>query len=273
MEGFTGSAAALRAAAADAADDARPTATWPRGSTNWPSGSACGRQPGVLLVDHPGLLFVCGLWGPRLVLPRSLPGSLSAADMDQVILHELAHLRRGDLYWGWTIELARILYFFHPLVYWVGLLPAPGAANWPATRWPWPSAGTPPATMPRRWSRGQPCLKKRTPELPTGVQFTHKFCGTTFLSGLVVCQSQGLNPHGRTPFEWSPWAGNGWCPSRRIPLDSPAGRDILAYGFGISEHGAIPWLSRSCKRRGVSRWAFVPATTVGNDGGKVVSHP
>jgi beta-lactamase regulating signal transducer with metallopeptidase domain len=78
------------------------------------------RGPRVLLVDHPGLVFVCGLWGPRLVLPRTLPAALSAADMDQVVLHELAHLRRGDLYWGWTIELARILYFFHPLVYWVG---------------------------------------------------------------------------------------------------------------------------------------------------------
>ncbi len=40
--------------------------------------------------------------------------------LDQVVLHELAHLRRGDLYWGWTIELARIIYFFHPLIYWVG---------------------------------------------------------------------------------------------------------------------------------------------------------
>jgi beta-lactamase regulating signal transducer with metallopeptidase domain len=77
------------------------------------------RQPSVVLVDHPGLLFVCGLWGPRLVLPRSLPESLRPADMERVILHELAHLRRGDLYWGWTIELARIIYFFHPLVYWV----------------------------------------------------------------------------------------------------------------------------------------------------------
>ena len=78
------------------------------------------RRPQVLLVDHPGVLFVCGLWRPKLMLPRTLPGTLSAADMDQVVLHELAHLRRGDLYWGWTIELARTIYFFHPLVYWVG---------------------------------------------------------------------------------------------------------------------------------------------------------
>jgi hypothetical protein len=94
------------------------------------------RAPRVLLVDHSGLLFVCGLWKPKLILPRTLPGTL-AGDcpdfchskngtvplydaLDQVVLHELAHLRRGDLYWGWTIELARTIYFFHPLVWWVG---------------------------------------------------------------------------------------------------------------------------------------------------------
>jgi beta-lactamase regulating signal transducer with metallopeptidase domain len=78
------------------------------------------QAPRVLLVEHSGLLFVCGLWNSKLVLPRTLPGSLFAAEMDQVVLHELAHLRRGDLYWGWTIELARTIYFFQPLVYWVG---------------------------------------------------------------------------------------------------------------------------------------------------------
>jgi beta-lactamase regulating signal transducer with metallopeptidase domain len=40
--------------------------------------------------------------------------------LDQVILHELAHVRRRDLIWGWIPELARLAYFFHPLVYWVG---------------------------------------------------------------------------------------------------------------------------------------------------------
>jgi beta-lactamase regulating signal transducer with metallopeptidase domain len=77
------------------------------------------RVPRVVLVEDDGPLFVCGLWRPRLVLPRRLMASLSSAERRQVILHELAHLKRRDLLWGWPVEIARIVYFFHPLVYWV----------------------------------------------------------------------------------------------------------------------------------------------------------
>ena len=46
--------------------------------------------------------------------------SLSPAECRQVILHELAHVKRHDLLWGWTAEIARMVYFFHPLVWWLG---------------------------------------------------------------------------------------------------------------------------------------------------------
>jgi beta-lactamase regulating signal transducer with metallopeptidase domain len=64
-------------------------------------------------------LFVCGLWRPRLVLPRRLMALLDPSQRRQVILHELAHVKRRDLAWGWPVEIARIVYFFHPLVHWV----------------------------------------------------------------------------------------------------------------------------------------------------------
>ena len=64
-------------------------------------------------------LFVCGLWRARLVLPSRLMVSLGLAERRQVIMHELGHVKRRDLAWGWLVEIARIVYFFHPLVYWV----------------------------------------------------------------------------------------------------------------------------------------------------------
>jgi beta-lactamase regulating signal transducer with metallopeptidase domain len=77
------------------------------------------RVPAAVSVEGECPLFVCGLWRSQLVLPSRLLASLSGAEQRQVILHELAHIKRHDLIWGWPVEIARIVYFFHPLVYWV----------------------------------------------------------------------------------------------------------------------------------------------------------
>jgi beta-lactamase regulating signal transducer with metallopeptidase domain len=76
------------------------------------------RMPAAVTVATDCPLFVCGLWRPRLVLPSRLMASLDEARRRQVILHELAHVKRHDLPWGWPVEIARMVYFFHPLVYW-----------------------------------------------------------------------------------------------------------------------------------------------------------
>jgi beta-lactamase regulating signal transducer with metallopeptidase domain len=75
--------------------------------------------PTVISVDGDCPMFVCGLVHPKLVLPNSLLASLGPVERRQIVLHELAHLRRRDLYWGWLIEIAKIVYWFYPLVYWV----------------------------------------------------------------------------------------------------------------------------------------------------------
>jgi len=77
------------------------------------------RVPPVVSVAADCPVFVCGLWQPRLVLPSRLMASLDRPARRQVVLHELAHIKRRDLAWGWPVEIARIVYFFHPLVYWV----------------------------------------------------------------------------------------------------------------------------------------------------------
>jgi beta-lactamase regulating signal transducer with metallopeptidase domain len=77
------------------------------------------RGPSIALIDADCPLFICGLRRPVLVLSRSLAASLERSRLQQVILHELAHLKRHDLLWGWTAELGRVLYFFNPIVHWV----------------------------------------------------------------------------------------------------------------------------------------------------------
>ena len=77
------------------------------------------RTPRVLTVDKERSPFVCGVWRPVIVLPKSLEKLLADGLLDPVILHELAHVKRLDLLWNWIPQIARTLYFFNPIVHWV----------------------------------------------------------------------------------------------------------------------------------------------------------
>src|SRR5262249_45566953 len=77
------------------------------------------RRPALFLTDGEGAPFVCGLLRPVLVLPRGLMAELDPDHWREVVLHELGHLKRCDLWWGWLPALARLVYFFHPVAHWV----------------------------------------------------------------------------------------------------------------------------------------------------------
>ncbi len=77
------------------------------------------RPPCLVTIEGGASPFVCGVIRPTLVLPRPLLAPLSAERWRAVILHELAHLKRGDLIWAWLPELARIILWFHPVSHWV----------------------------------------------------------------------------------------------------------------------------------------------------------
>jgi len=77
------------------------------------------QRPTLLLTNGQGIPFVCGLLRPVLVLPRGLMAELGQDHWREVVLHELAHLKRRDLWWSWLPTLARVVYFFHPVAHWV----------------------------------------------------------------------------------------------------------------------------------------------------------
>jgi beta-lactamase regulating signal transducer with metallopeptidase domain len=77
------------------------------------------RAPPVLLTSEAISPLVCGVFRAVLVLPAGLLTSIDEAACRQVVLHELAHVKRRDLLWGWLPEIARSLYFFNPVGHWV----------------------------------------------------------------------------------------------------------------------------------------------------------
>lgn len=65
--------------------------------------------------------MVTGLWRARIVLPVGLESILPSEDVRMVLLHELAHVKRGDLWMAWLAWIAGALHWFNPAVrYFVG---------------------------------------------------------------------------------------------------------------------------------------------------------
>jgi beta-lactamase regulating signal transducer with metallopeptidase domain len=60
---------------------------------------------------------VCGLYRPVILLPQALVEQLPPAQLRAVLLHELTHLRRGDVWANCVQSLLQIVYWWHPLVW------------------------------------------------------------------------------------------------------------------------------------------------------------
>jgi len=59
----------------------------------------------------------CGLRRPAILIPESLPAKLNQQALEAVLLHELAHLKRGDLWVNLIQTILQIAYFYNPLLW------------------------------------------------------------------------------------------------------------------------------------------------------------
>ncbi|MGB8011585.1 MAG: M56 family metallopeptidase [Terriglobales bacterium] len=60
-----------------------------------------------------------GFWKPTIVLPAWALGEMQPDDLNVILLHEFAHLRRGDDWTNLIQKIVRALFFFHPAVWWI----------------------------------------------------------------------------------------------------------------------------------------------------------
>ena len=54
-----------------------------------------------------------------VLLPLSALTSLGPDELEVVLAHELAHVRRADFFWNILQTIAETLFFFHPAVWWI----------------------------------------------------------------------------------------------------------------------------------------------------------
>jgi len=77
------------------------------------------RLPRLLISLKAEVPMAIGWIKPVVLLPASMVTGLSSAQLDMLILHELAHIRRHDYLVNFLQTLVEILFFFHPAIHWI----------------------------------------------------------------------------------------------------------------------------------------------------------
>ncbi len=79
-----------------------------------------GPRPVVLCAsDRVQVPTAIGFFKPAVVIPTWLLNDLSPDELHQIVLHELAHLRRRDDWTNLAQQIVKALFFFHPAVWWI----------------------------------------------------------------------------------------------------------------------------------------------------------
>jgi beta-lactamase regulating signal transducer with metallopeptidase domain len=78
------------------------------------------RQVMICSSDRVRVPTAVGFMKPAILLPVWALQELSPLELNAVLLHELAHLRRRDDWTNLAQEILRALFFFHPALWWVG---------------------------------------------------------------------------------------------------------------------------------------------------------
>jgi beta-lactamase regulating signal transducer with metallopeptidase domain len=77
------------------------------------------RRVALCTSDQVRVPTAIGLTKPAIVIPRWAIDELSHEELNQVVLHELAHLRRWDDWTNLAQQVVKALFFFHPAVWWI----------------------------------------------------------------------------------------------------------------------------------------------------------
>jgi beta-lactamase regulating signal transducer with metallopeptidase domain len=73
---------------------------------------------GLAITDRVKSPFLFGFVRPRILIPAGLQNHIPMEEMQYIFLHELAHLKRSDIWIGWIVAVLQSFHWFNPLVWW-----------------------------------------------------------------------------------------------------------------------------------------------------------
>jgi TonB family protein len=92
---------------------------WPAAVREMACRSRMTRQVRLLVSSIVDVPAVIGCLRPAILVPASTLSGLTPAHLEAILLHELAHVRRGDYLVNVLQCVVEVLLFYHPAVWWV----------------------------------------------------------------------------------------------------------------------------------------------------------
>jgi hypothetical protein len=106
------SAVGLRRIAGRASPVAASPACAPLLRSGWRSAQLCVSAD----VDRPSVI---GFFRPRVLIPQALLEDIAPAELEQIVLHEMEHLRRADDWTNLLQKISLVLFPLNPVLVWV----------------------------------------------------------------------------------------------------------------------------------------------------------
>jgi beta-lactamase regulating signal transducer with metallopeptidase domain len=78
-----------------------------------------GRQVAIVACDRVAAPILVGILRPAILLPPAVLAGFSPEQMEMILLHELAHVRRCDNLVNFVQRVIEAALFFHPVVWWL----------------------------------------------------------------------------------------------------------------------------------------------------------
>jgi hypothetical protein len=72
------------------------------------------KKPTLFVSSNALIPYTKGFLSKIIVFPLAYINQLTTAEFEAILLHEIAHIKRNDIFWNWFLQLAKIVHSLNP---------------------------------------------------------------------------------------------------------------------------------------------------------------